>query len=46
MPAWVMWVREIAPVGGRQQPGQPAGERAEVVQHGQRQAGKEAEQGG
>jgi hypothetical protein len=38
--------REIAPVGGREHPGQPAGQRTEVVQHGQRQAGKEAEQGG
>jgi hypothetical protein len=37
---------EIAPVGGRRQPGQPAGERAEVMQHGQRQAGEETEQGG
>jgi hypothetical protein len=41
---------EVAPVGGRQQPRQPAGERAEVVQQRQRQTRQrlecEREQGG
>jgi hypothetical protein len=43
-PARYGW--EIAPVGGRRQPRQPAGQRTEVVQQRQRQAGEETEQGG